>query len=144
MIIAIVTKADIYVYYHVADIFTVVGGRNDSTVFLERISPEVIFLRPPEKLVIEVKPRGRVILVQWSKNVNQLSGTLGVNFAYHREIYVQEETTQADIGLYEVQVFPDAVVGQRLVPNELDFIVTYPGNFIISIFFRLYYNLHTF
>ena len=90
----------------------------------------MIFLRPPEKLVIEVKSRGRVIVVQWTINGNLFSGALGVNFAYHREIYYQEETTQADIGLYEVDVFQ---IAQRLLPVDLEFLVTSPGNFMLIV-----------
>ena len=134
-------------YYYAADIFTVVGGRNESTVFLERISPEVIFFRPPEKLVIEVKTRGRVLFVQWTINGNSFDGAVGANFAYHREIYVREETTQADIGVYEVRVFPDPFTGQVLLPTELEFLVTSPGNFmlivmsVISIFYYICIHL---
>ena len=90
----------------------------------------MIFLRPPEKLVIEVKTRGRVLFVQWIINGNSFDGPIGANFSYHREIYVQEETTQADIGVYEVRVFQDVINGQLLVPADLEFIVTSPGNFI--------------
>ena len=104
-------------------------GLNDSTVFLERISPGIIFLRPPEKLVIEVKSRGRVTFLQWARNGNMFTGVLGQDFTYHGEIYVQEETTQDDMGLYEVNALVDVIYGgQRLQPLELDFVVTLPGN----------------
>ena len=94
----------------------------------------MIFLRPPEKLVIEIKSRGRVLFVQWTINGNIFDGAIGVNFAYHREIYVQEETTQADIGVYEVEVFPDLLSGgQLLLPADLEFIVTSPGNFVLIV-----------
>ena len=58
-----------------------------------------------------------------------LTGILGQDFTYHGEIYVKMETTHDDIGLYEVNVFEDVVNGgQRLLPADLDFIVTPPGN----------------
>ena len=57
------------------------------------------------------------------------TGVLGQDFTYHGEIYVKKETTQDDIGLYEVNAFADVLHGsQQLLPTELDFIVTLPGN----------------
>ena len=57
------------------------------------------------------------------------TGVLGQDFTYHGEIYVKMETTQDDIGLYEVNALDDVLSGgQLLQPHELDFIVTPPGN----------------
>ena len=100
-------------------------GIEESTVFLERISPEVIFLRPPEELVIEVKSKGHVIVVQWSVNGVQISNSAVEGLANHREIYFRKETTSADLGLYEVNIFS---IWQLQIPTELSFIVTSPGN----------------
>ena len=59
-----------------------------------------------------------------------MTGVLGQEFTYHGEIYVKMETTQDDIGLYEVNAFEDIINGgQILQPSQLDFIVTPPGNF---------------
>ena len=110
-----------------------ISQRDESTVFLERISPEVVFLRPPEELVIEVKSTGRVIVVQWSVNGNSIPSTVLEGFANHREIYFREETTSSDIGLYEVNIFPDPIFGQLSIPIELVFIVTSPGNYVLCI-----------
>ena len=107
-------------------------GRTESTVFLERISPEVIFLRPPEELVIKVKSTGRVIAVQWRVNGNSIPRSVLEGFANHREIYFRKETSSSDIGLYEVDIFPDPF-GQLLIPVELEFIVTSPGNHVLFI-----------
>ena len=113
-------------------------GREESTVFLERISPEVIFLRPPEVLVIEVKSRGRVIVVQWSVNGARISDSVLEGFANHREIYYRKETMSSDIGLYEVSLFPDILIGQLLIPFELEYIVTFPGNYACHILCTLH------
>lgn len=106
------------------DIFTVFNGRNESTVFLERVSPEVIFLRPPEELIIEVKVRGRYIRTLWSKNGNNIATEL---LHSNGNIFAVKETTVDDFGLYEVNVLEDIFTGQRLIPTELDFIATNPG-----------------
>ena len=110
-----------------------VSGRDDSTVFLERISPEVIFLRPPEELVIKVKSTGRVLVVQWVVNAVRIPDSVLEGFANHREIYFRKETTSSDIGLYEVSVLPDPITGQLIYPFGLEFIVTSPGNHVLFI-----------
>ena len=38
-----------------------------STIRIERVSPEVIILRPPEKLVIEVRVSGDYEVLFWNK-----------------------------------------------------------------------------
>ncbi len=40
-----------------------------TTIRIERISPEVIFLRPPEKLVIELRVSGNYEVLFWYKDV---------------------------------------------------------------------------
>ena len=49
----------VHIFLYVTDIFVEQHGRQISTLYHESISPEVIFLHPPEKLVIEVRSRGR-------------------------------------------------------------------------------------
>ena len=100
------------------------SGLNESTVFLERISPEVIFLRPPEELVIELRSTGRVVGIQWTVNGVLILRTVLEGFANHHEIYFRKETSLSDMGLYEVDIFS---IGQFRVPVELEFIVTSPG-----------------
>ena len=97
-----------------------------STVFLEGVSPEVIFLRPPEKLVIEMKATGRYRNVRWNKNGLPVTFT-EANFANHLEIYVRDPTTTDDLTLYEVSLRAADILSQRNVPSELDFSVTPPG-----------------
>ena len=97
-----------------------------STVFLERVSPEVIFLRPPEKLVIEVKATGRFRFVRWQKTGVTIPST-EEDFSNHYEIYFRDQTTTDDLTLYEVSLRPASAGTQRTVPTELDFIVTSPG-----------------
>ena len=94
-----------------------------NTILLERVSPEVIFLRPPEKLVIEIKATGRYRRILWQKN----GLVLPQEFPNHNEILVYGTTTQDDLGLYEVSLFPANPAFQRSVPNELDFSIVLPG-----------------
>lgn len=99
-------------------------GQN--TIFLERLSPEIIFLRPPEKLVIEVLISGRYGVIQWTIN-----GVLQTEeYPNYNEIYVREITQETDIGLYEVSATFNPI-NQLVSPGELDFDVIAPGNIII-------------
>ena len=94
-----------------------------NTVFLERVSPEIIYLRPPEKLVIEIKATGRYNRIQWQKNVLPLTQ----EFPNYNEILVYGTTTQDDLGLYEVNLVQANPIFQRNVPPELDFSIIPPG-----------------
>ena len=78
------------------------------TVIIERVSPAVIILRPPEKLVIEVRTTGEYEVHFWYKNEN-LFGTSGNfqvmfpdEFPNFFEIFVRDNTTNDDLGLYRV------------------------------------------
>ena len=111
-----------------ADLYTEIIGFPRSTIFLERISPEVVYLCPPEKLVIEVKAKGRFREVEWSIN-----GTLITNIQSHaasfsncKEILFIEETSEENFGIYEISLRPFSPF-QRAAPNDLDIIVTPPG-----------------
>ena len=99
-----------------------------STIFLEKVSSEVIFLRPPENLVIEVKATGLYRSIQWTKDGTLMTHLQPQQFPNYNEILVYGTTTQDDLGLYEVSVHI-ANPFQRLVPTELDFIVVSPGKF---------------
>ena len=97
-----------------------------STVFLQRVSPEVIFLCPPEKLVIEVKATGRYSRIRWMKNAVVLT-VQPQQLPNYNEILVYHTTTSDDLGLYEVGLHAASIVSQRNVPLALRFIVTSPG-----------------
>ena len=73
------------------DIFTELNGISRSTIILERVSSEVIFLRPPEKLVIEVKSSGRFARIDWQRNGVPIVRTQE-EFSNHYEIFVREPT----------------------------------------------------
>ena len=96
-----------------------------NTILLERVSPEVIFLRPPEKLVIEIKATGRYRNIQWTKNGARLT-IQPEQFPNFNEILIYSTTTQEDIGLYEISASFNPIL-QLLSPSELDFNVITPG-----------------
>ena len=101
-------------------------GETISTLFLNRVSPEVIFLRPPEKLTIEMKASGRYLRLDWTRRAAYLN--MAQDFYNHYEIYFQEQTTMDDLGLYEVNPFPSPpLFDQQVLPPELDFVVLLPG-----------------
>ena len=96
----------------------------------------MIPLRPPEKLVIEVKASGRYQRIIWQRNGQQFSSTSSSitpeEFPSYFEIFVRGETTQSDLGLYEITLLPSPPLFDQLaVPVELDFFVVLPGKFII-------------
>ena len=107
------------------DIFVEQNGRQISTLYHESISPEVIFLHPPEKLVIEVRCRGRYNGISWDRLSGSIDRSLLSN---HDEIYALGRTTLADYGLYQVFLLPSPPTFQDIVPtNKLNIIVTAPG-----------------
>ena len=107
-------------------------GNNHNVVFLENISlatPEVIFVRPPEKLVIEVKASGHYQRIAWERNSVPLASSIPQNpkeFSNYYEIFVLGETTEDDLGLYEVSIFAYDIFNQRREPSDIDFIVIAP------------------
>lgn len=120
---------NLYNIMQCADIFTEgYYGVSLNTISLERISPEVVFLRPPEKLVIEVKAKGRFREVEWSINGTLLNSYSQLaSFSNYKEVLFIEETTEANFGLYEISLLPYSPFAQLLLPLELDIIVMSPG-----------------
>ena len=72
----------------------------------ERISPYVIFLLPPEKLVLEVRTSGGYSNIFWNRDSNPLGTSaapaLLSEFTHFFEIFVREPTTTSDYGTYDV------------------------------------------
>ena len=102
---------------------------------LERISPRVIVLDPPEKLVIETRASGGYRQFDWTRNGNPFTLTPGQpftitlqEFSNFFEIFVREPTTANDLGVYEVELILNT--GPQ-VP-EVDFIVTQYSKYILS------------
>ena len=86
-------------------------------VMLERVSPRVIVLDPPEKLVIETRASGGYRQLDWQRNgipfgTSSFLVTLQ-EFPNFFEIFVRAPTSASDLGVYEVEVGP-----------EVDFTVT--------------------
>ena len=86
------------------------------------ISPDIIILRPPEKLVLEISNTGRYLFAQWARNGEQAgipsSGFQPVleSFVHFGEVYYAENTTmEEDLGIYEVTVDPVPNSGQTRV-----------------------------
>ena len=113
----------VHIFLYVTDIYR--PGRQISTLYLESITPEVIFLHPPEKLVIEVRCRGRYNGISWDRPSGSIDRSLLSN---HDEVYALGRTTLADYGLYQVFLLPSPPTFQDIVPtNILETIVTAPG-----------------
>ena len=93
---------------------------------LESISPRVIVLDPPEKLVIETRASGGYRQFDWTRNGNAFeinSGSFPITlqeFPNFFEIFVREPTTANDLGVYEV----DLQLSTGPQPPEVQFAVT--------------------
>jgi len=95
---------------------------------LERISPRVIVLNPPEKLVIETRASGGYQHYDWTRNGDPF-GSMGFpvtpqEFTNFLEIFVREPTTMADLAVFEANVQINQ--GQTQIP-DLQFSVTRYG-----------------
>ncbi len=107
-----------------------------TTIRIERISPEVIFLRPPEKLVIELRVSGEYEVLFWSKDIFDGMSIINVmpqDFPNFAEIIVRDNTTADDLGVYIIQ--PQLKRGSSqtytIIPSVVEFAVTAPGNFVL-------------
>ena len=107
------------------------------TVIIESVSPAVIILRPPEKLVIEVRTSGEYQVHFWIRNEN-LFGTSGnfqvmlpEEFPNFAEIFVRDNTTVDDLGIYSVRPTLANVNSQTHTilpdPDGVEFAVIAPG-----------------
>lgn len=121
----ILFKSNFFDYYN-ADINTDIGGRPTSTLILERVTPDPIFIRPPEKLVIEVKASGRFLNVVWQKN-GVVFQPMEQEVSNHFEIYIREQTDASDLTLYEISLLPVLIGNQANRPLDLVYNVIEPG-----------------
>ena len=104
-----------------------------STIRTERVSPEVIILRPPEKLVIEVRVSGDYEVLSWRKGVvdQPIPGIMEPQeLPNFYETFVRDNTTDEDVGLYIVT--PQFKFGTlslyTVIPSGgVDFAVIPPG-----------------
>jgi len=94
---------------------------------LERVSPQIIVLNPPEKLVIETTSSGGYQHYDWIRNGTPF-GSAGFpvipqEFPNFLEIFVREPTTTDDLGVYtaNLQIAP----GQTQIPDVKFFVTEY-------------------
>ena len=66
----------------------------------ERVSPPVVFLTPPEKLVLEVKTSGAYDFITWTRfGDRSFRQDLSELINFH-EIFVRQPTTTSEYGTY--------------------------------------------
>ena len=96
----------------------------------------VIILRPPEKLVIEVRTTGEYQVHFWNKNENLFSHSgfpvmFPQEFPNFFEIFVRDNTTDDDLGIYRVFLTLRTANTQTHTilpgPQGVDFAVIAPG-----------------
>ena len=104
-----------------------------STLRTERVSPEVIILRPPEKLVIEVRVSGDYEVLLWNisyygQAIPELMEPQELPNFY--ETFVRDNTTIEDEGIYTVTPqfkFGTANLYTLIPSGGVDFAVIPPG-----------------
>ena len=105
-----------------------------NTIRIERVSPEVIILRPPEKLVIEVRVSGEYKVLFWYKGEfgNFIPGQMRPQeFPNYFETFVRDNTTAGNEGFYIVQAqFKSGTTQTHIITptGGVDFGVIAPGN----------------
>ena len=92
----------------------------------EPVSPTTIILRPPEKLVIEVRTTGGSRFVGWSRNGRPLP-FLPETFVDFGEIYVKDNTSMSDLGEYRVSYVLDSGQAFSTAQARIQFFVIEPG-----------------
>ena len=77
----------------------------------------IIILRPPDKLVLEVRATGRYTLIEWRRNGVGFSVFPGSSFPVTLqelpnifEIFVREPTTRDDLGVFTAELNPAVTV----------------------------------
>ena len=97
-----------------------------SLLILERVSPFITILNFPDKLVLRVRADGAYRYAQWSRNGQIILGNVGSlpqTFVHFGDIYVIQDTTMIDLGIYNVQL-----MGSGLQPsNVISFVVVDQG-----------------
>ena len=116
-------------YHH--SLFVLCAG----DALLERVSPRVIVLDPPEKLVIETRASGGYRQFDWQRNGNPFTTAPGQPFSITLqefpnffEIFVRDPTTANDLGVYEV----DLVLNTGPQVPEIEFAVISYSKYILS------------
>ena len=102
------------------------------TNMLERVSPRVIILDPPEKLVIETRASGGYQRFNWFRNGSLFNPSPSApfyvivprEFPNFFEIFAREPTTTEDLGVYRADFL--LAPGQTQVP-DVEFVVTRYG-----------------
>ena len=99
---------------------------------LERVSPPVIVLDPPEKMVIETRASGGYQRFNWYRNGSLYSPSPSASFHVvvpdefpnFFEIFAREPTTTDDLGVYQadLQLAPGQTQAQ-----DVEFVVTRYG-----------------
>ncbi len=106
---------------------------------LSSITPQLIIIEPPERLVIEVQSSGAYDVIVWRRNgaayaFNDPDFPISSDrFFYFYEAYVREPTSMDDLGVYEVEVFNVADQDTQLAPDQFFTVVRY-GEFCTSLF----------
>ncbi len=106
---------------------------------LSSITPQLIIIEPPERLVIEVQSSGAYEVIRWARNSFFYTFTSpdfpisSDRFFYFYEAYVREPTSMDDLGLYEVEVFNAGGQNTQLAPDQFFTVVRY-GEFCTRVF----------
>ncbi len=113
--------------------------RAGNTIRIERVSPGVIIIRPPEKLVIEVRVSREYEVLFWYKGTSHtfIPGQMcPQEFPNYFETFLRDNTTADNEGFYIVQPQLKSGTSQThiITPSGgVDFGLIAPGTAIIII-----------
>ena len=104
------------------------------TLSVVAVSPSIIILRPPEKLVLEITPSGRYFFTSWSRNgisfgASGFQSTSSRGIVDFGDVYFSGSTTEEDLAEYEVVLNPSPSSFQP-IPDRITFTVIAPGTTI--------------
>ena len=102
----------IEISHHHCPKLTLIIFISGETRTIERVSPSsIIILRPPDKLVLEVRAAGRYTLIVWRRNGVTFSVAPNTKFSLtfqelpnFFEIFVREPTTRDDLGVFTAEL----------------------------------------
>lgn len=97
-------------------------------LIIEAVSPSIIILRLPDKLVIETQTSGGYLEILWTKDGNSPSSNVYINFG---QTFLVESTNMADLGRYGVTLIPFPGSLQQF-PPEIFFDVILHGTATIG------------
>ncbi len=113
-----------------------------NTLFLRRITQELVIVDPPEKLVLEVDSARAYLRLNWERNGVHFSPAPSAafpitseKFFYFFDVYVTEPTAEIDLGLYVVELNQAGSQDTTGAPDQSFTVVPYGKPLTVAVYF---------